>query len=296
MEISTAGITLSGLLHEMSIFPGEIEGLLFGNITSRKTNNMSDFGNSSLQIEYTYYITDFDFIGTTGSFYDPKTGIINKNKLKEVQSNHAHQMLGWFRFRRNTMLKPSLREMSIHKRLETAREEMFLETQLNNNNNNNEDEIKNKNNRITNLIFALFTQNFNDKHSILTFDYKFIQIINNNIISRSLSIRNLVSSSHIEYNNFYPMAESTNEHPLLLSSCQTLKSSFHKLAETVPPPHIKELESFHNQSVVKLKEMAVEIESSTTEIKKLQSEIESLTMQLHEIKKKKKYKSQVIHV
>jgi hypothetical protein len=67
---------------------------------------------------YLEAIQGYTVTGELCSFYDAY-GCVDVQQLTQFLIPQKHVMLGWFRFRRGIPLRPTLRELSVHRHLES---------------------------------------------------------------------------------------------------------------------------------------------------------------------------------
>lgn len=246
-----AGTTFASLLADMNSAEGDLEGFLLGSVTQQQVRHIEDdISTSDVSVEL-IAIRGFLSVGPSMSFYN-SAGRVDQTKLfRSVTTSPGKNIIGWFKFRRGTSLRPSLRELSVHRGLQET--------------------IWKQSNQKTPIVFGLFN------HSILassahSFDYK-VFICENPAVPKSietieLEIANLGKSCKDEYKGFNAISDLTNtEHDMLSSvrtSCSKTETQVHKL------------EHYLEQSLAKLLNLAEEVHESSCEIQKLRTEIQRL--------------------
>ncbi|RUP43244.1 hypothetical protein BC936DRAFT_137433 [Jimgerdemannia flammicorona] len=107
------GALLSALLYECSNAKADLEGFLTGSVATRKTQRMDDNSDTTVEIEE-------DFIGyhlLPTRFYD-HLGCLLLPILNDIFAVVPPEtIVGYFRFRRQTLLVPSLRETTVYRTL-----------------------------------------------------------------------------------------------------------------------------------------------------------------------------------
>lgn len=103
------GFTLSCILNKLMMSSIDLEGFLIGSTISNVQKSIQD------DIEYEYIeqtvkIEGIISYGQSFSFYD-SIGNIDTLKLPK------EPILGWFKWRKNTNLRETLRELTIHRQL-----------------------------------------------------------------------------------------------------------------------------------------------------------------------------------
>nr|XP_043621079.1 uncharacterized protein LOC122592828 [Erigeron canadensis] len=184
-KIQISGPTLASLLHRVSSSSGDIDGLLFGHVTTTTPITLSDDPSPSStttisdQPTLTATVTSFFSSTTTATFYTP-SGDINTQTLTTLTSNQP-PLIGWFSSRRKTHLRPSMRETQVTSSL------------------------------VSNLgqnpcfVFMLLTTPFHDQ-LIHTHEYKAFQYvsISDIFVPKSLDVVNLGPAFRGHYGNFTP--------------------------------------------------------------------------------------------
>jgi len=275
LQCTIAGPTLAALMFEMSSSSQDMEGFLFGTVAQQKVRTQEDSSESEKYL-VNLAIQSFFCSPSTFSFYD-SLGEVNMPRVQETiaEKTKSQSLLGWFKFRRNSSLRPSLRESYVHSQLHGFHERT---------------QTKEGGGGVplvtVPLIMGLFTWRSSGESSvdIHTHDYRFLQISPRGVIQPlALGITNLVNSSQIEYNEFVPLSPFTttaseSQPPSLFSE---MISSFSKegLTELVgktPPLYIEELERFYHLSLKKLTTLANQVHESTAEIRQLEEELVQL--------------------
>ncbi|KAJ7950048.1 BRCA1-A complex subunit Abraxas [Quillaja saponaria] len=118
-KIAISGPIFASMIQRFSTSHGAVDGLLFGDVTQIKASTLSDESSSSTDSDSSTLvatITGFFCSGTINSFYD-STGRIEFGSLRRVLSDEGltgnSSLIGWFSGRRNTQLRPSMREFSV---------------------------------------------------------------------------------------------------------------------------------------------------------------------------------------
>jgi len=250
---SISGVTLATMQYDMVESDSDLEGFLIGTATQYEVKTFGDREREGTAKKFSFAIQGFMVTGHPFSFYD-LYGNLQYDQLKRFFEGgnmwNMGNVIGWFKFRRNTPLRPSLRELEVHKQLQ---------------------KIFNVNSRMgqNGFLMGLFNAQITGDKGIHTYDYKLIQIDDNEqTISVRLDIINLVSGAQEEYNSFNAVS------PFLSSDAQVAEM----LAQS---PHVKVLESLFNSSFDSLKYLSQQVHESSTEIRLMEREVLDLRKKLN---------------
>ncbi|KAI0211830.1 BRISC complex subunit Abraxas 2 [Lamellibrachia satsuma] len=117
MAVTVEGVALSSLLYEHNNSPGDQEGFLLGEVVSRVTDTISDSQINNVKEEIVTYIHSHLPCQGLFSWYSDDGHIIHE-KIRELLRNNKHkEVVGWYKFRRNSSTIVSLRERAIHRHL-----------------------------------------------------------------------------------------------------------------------------------------------------------------------------------
>lgn len=115
VTVTISGPLLATLIYEHCNSPGDQEGFLLGEISSRITDTISDAQLHGEKEETNLKICSIISCDLF-EFYDKKCHIV-ADKLSALLRDKQKEVVGWYRFRRNTSLHTSLREQVLHQRL-----------------------------------------------------------------------------------------------------------------------------------------------------------------------------------
>jgi len=250
VSVVIGGVTMASLLSQMSSKGSDMEGFLLGTVTLQTSTVLDDSNQAEKQKAKTLIaIQGFRFTGIPfpSSFYDANGAINSANVFKTVQGID-NKVVGWFRFRRNTPLRPSLREISVHSQLES----LFSPSDSKQSS--------------TPFLFAVFTLNSSKTYATHSYDYRFLFI--NTIVNLykgiDVNITNLVHSSQAEYHDFIPLSPVTSS------------TELNHYVERMPI-YIKDLETHFESTLMQLKKAADQLYQSTEEVRKLEEDIKKLS-------------------
>ncbi|XP_013138156.1 PREDICTED: BRCA1-A complex subunit Abraxas-like [Papilio polytes] len=116
-KVSLNGTALSFLLYECVNSSNSQEGFLIGNVTSEITNHISDSQNDSARLDTQIFIRTVLPLPSVALFYFP-TGKIKEEILSELLSSTASDIVGWYKYRKNSSIKPTFRDKLISRGLQ----------------------------------------------------------------------------------------------------------------------------------------------------------------------------------
>jgi len=247
-RLSVAGVTLASLFYELTASSTDMEGLLFGTTTHQVVQSFNDVQSQGAEEgKTTVAIQGFVCCGGPFSFYDG-LGRVNKEKLEAFIGNRSKQsLIGWFKFRRHSPLRASVRETEVHSQLTAIWAEY------------NRDRPQNLH---FGFLLGLFTSSYATE--IHTYDYRFLhtQTQRGGMKAVGLEVVNLMQSAHIEYNAF-----------------KTVSAPAPALAEVAREPVdqvLGALSTFFGSSLNQLQTLAGNVHASTLEIRLLHRQIDEL--------------------
>lgn len=116
-KVSLSGTALSFLLYECINSVHSQEGFLIGDVTSEITNHISDSQSDNARLDTQIVIRTVLPLPSVSLFYFP-TGGIKEDVLSDLLSNSASEVVGWYKYRKNTSIKPTFRDRLIAKGLQ----------------------------------------------------------------------------------------------------------------------------------------------------------------------------------
>lgn len=93
------------------------EGFLIGDVTSEITNHISDLHSENARLDTKIAVRTVLPLPSVSLFYLP-TGRIKEDVLSDLLSSTANDIVGWYKYRKNTSIKPTFRDKLITKGLQ----------------------------------------------------------------------------------------------------------------------------------------------------------------------------------
>ncbi|XP_057340071.1 BRISC complex subunit FAM175B-like [Microplitis mediator] len=115
--VTISGAALSLLIYENVRTVGDQMGFFLGEVLRYVTKKVTDADRQVDSTEIHINIRGIMPLPPTCSFYN-SVGKIDESKLKDFVNNNDKEIVGWYRFRLNNSLFPSLRDKLLHKQFE----------------------------------------------------------------------------------------------------------------------------------------------------------------------------------
>jgi len=263
-NIYISGALMASLFKNFHVYGNNTDGLLFGSVNYNIWDIHSDEVSTSVKTDQIIVINSFEILkgnslevsNTVNPFDDEDN---QKSELSQIlERNKDQQLLGYFRFRSNSNIKPSLKEIS----------NIFY--------------IKNtlKVNTIERIpILGIFNLTANKFHTTYKYEYCFYTHTETNGFEKiPIIITNMVESAHEKYKNFITTAPSNKT------------SSMSKLQNVFDITSNKECVKQQENLFGNISEL---MKSSLEEIEKNRKIKEQLEKEIEELEKKNPQKLQV---
>eukprot|EP01018_Ginkgo_biloba_P000158 Gb_27001 [translate_table: standard] len=127
-KISISGTTLAMIMQRFATSHADCDGLLFGHVQTILSPNLHDDDQIGVREDLVATITGHCCAGFLQSFYNA-AGRVDQNKLNKIigerDIRNQDPLIGWFIGRRNTPLRPSMRETAVTSHLRTSNTAQF---------------------------------------------------------------------------------------------------------------------------------------------------------------------------
>lgn len=262
-EVRVSGGVFAGLLHDAACSENDMEGLLFGrqidiDEASVGDNHVQRVHQKSLLVVQSYLPT-----GAPLSFYGAD-GRLNKTKFKGLVKTKDSELVGWFKFRRNSTLSPSLREAVVHEQLVASRD------------------------CLQPLVFAMLNASFAPNNARHTYDYCFSYQNPTTRLFQNLqmSLMNLDQSVHDGYRGLVAANASILKDPdsarpdTFGDAVRDLLMSCQHDTEQQYTKESKAVENAYQNTIENMSRLAKEVAQSDAEVFALREELAQLKGQV----------------
>ncbi|KXJ18383.1 BRISC complex subunit Abraxas 2 [Exaiptasia diaphana] len=269
MEVCVSGAVWSSLLLELANSKGDSEGFLIGEVNTRAVTNISDTSSQHLTYERVSTIQGLIPCYNTFSFYD-NVGRIDHKKLQNTVLKHNKNIIGWYKFRRNTQSIVSMREHHIHHNL--INEMRFSPCRE--------------------FLFIIFTASIEKEFSVHSINYTIYTSSSKNSLfdSHELKVINLGDTSHSEYKAQPDTIRTASK--LFEEVTDAYREDFMDKDGCLQQPLSSH--SMYISLVTKMKDILCDVRDSESTVSVMAQQVESLREKVEAIKSRELEKRRVI--
>ncbi|KAJ5071058.1 hypothetical protein M0811_02040 [Anaeramoeba ignava] len=259
------GPTLASLFYDISRSESDIKGLFFGKLKESIIVSIEDTHEEHERIVTTTVIQSF--VVLEEKQMDKKMMIenskLNKEMINEIiqkRQRNQQSLLGWFAFRRNTPLRPSVKEIYIHREMNNFFQEKKMKFSP---------------------IFAVMNEYLSSTYATDFFDYRFFKFdfSSENYFPIKLEIINLKDTTSEEYSQFsssIPSVGLSQNHSYNKIAQKFSKNGLDSFIQSVPPDFTKNIENFFDETSKKMNELVNQYDLKVAQIEEIEKQINLL--------------------
>ncbi|GFR65062.1 BRCA1-A complex subunit Abraxas [Elysia marginata] len=177
MTVLVDGPTLSRLLYSYLNNQGNQYGLLLGEKINQVQNRVSDSQIHTSDVNSLFCISSFLPWPSNEPMFS-RSGCLNEEYLQQLLATTEQSVVGWYSFRHQSVLRPSLREVTYHNNLASCRK---------------------FDGRAEDFCFFLCTSSYSSNMSTFTCNHVFMQLIQGCFKKIPVTILNLGDTTRKEY-------------------------------------------------------------------------------------------------
>ncbi|GAB6031550.1 hypothetical protein CHUAL_009317 [Chamberlinius hualienensis] len=251
LKLEVSGVTFSSLIFDMMNSKGDQEGFLFGNSRTKVIGDISDSQLNYQKEEFIVGIHQTMPCDQVYSFCNPM-GVVNNEKFRKIiQAYKFQDLIGWYRFRRNTTLDVFFQERAIHQNLLKLL----------------------PNDKRSHFMFGIFTSSTSETIATHTIEHKFFRLNDCNFEPVPVEVINLGDTAHTNYKTDPPLVLNKRSGSYDEFICSIRDPILDKDGLTASMKHIRNVQA-SIQSI--FNKLCKEFGDTEEEIERLQEEIVKL--------------------
>ncbi|XP_069781956.1 BRCA1-A complex subunit Abraxas 1 [Narcine bancroftii] len=251
---SVSGFVFGSLAFQLCSVDSDAEGFLLGEIKAEAKNSITDFQMDDVELVYTIDIQKHIPCYWLFSFYNT-AGEVDETKLQKILINQEKNIIGWYKFRRNTNQTMTFRERLLHRTLQKHLKNQQL------------------------VFFLLTTKLSRENGSTHNLEYTLYKPLESFVQPIPVSVTNLGMSEQQDYKTFSGPSTAGGY-------CRAMKK--HRLAFFDQEGSLKEVERIkcmYNTLQEELKTTCLKVEESERSVECLLAEVCGLREKLSEKKR-----------